>query len=205
MTKRDWKKDEKMIYAPKAKPSLIRIPPFHYLTFSGEGAPASKNFQEAVQSLFSVAYTLKFSVRKGLVIQDYQDYAVYPLEGIWSITEAAIKRGSFTKEDLVYTLMIRQPEFIHDEHVAWAIEQAQKKHPALPLSKIMYTQVEDGSCVQMLHVGSFDTESLSFDQMKAYIKEHHLSQRVLEHREIYLSDFNKTSPEKLKTILRYFI
>jgi len=205
MTKKDWKKDEKLIYAPKAIPSQLYIPPYNYLCFSGQGAPQSKAFQEAVQSLFSLAYTLKFSVRKGLVIQDYQDYAVYPLEGIWSITEEAQKRDSFTKDELVYTLMIRQPEFIHDEHVNWAKEQAQKKNPDLPLSRVEFKQIEDGNCVQMLHVGSFDNESQSFAQMKAFIHDHQLHQRVLEHREIYLSDFNKTAPEKLKTILRYFI
>jgi hypothetical protein len=200
MTKLDWKKDEKALYSPKSSPELITIPAMNHLVIRGSGAPSSPQFQKAVETLFSLSYGLKFAPRKGLVIQGYNDYAVYPLEGFWDISEAAIAKGSWTKDDLVYTLMIRQPEFISPSHVETIKQGLIKKD--LMLNEVSFQAIEEGLCAQILHVGSFDSEPESFKRLEGYIEEKGYRRKSKAHKEIYLSDFNKTKAENLKTILR---
>ena len=154
---------------PKSSPELITIPPMNYLVIRGHGAPSSPPFQKAVETLFSLSYGLKFAPRKGLVIEGYTDYAVYPLEGFWDISDAAIAKGSWTKEDLVYTLMIRQPEFITHSHVE-TIKQGLIKKDLL-LSEVSLQTLEEGLCAQILHVGSFDTEPASFKTLEDFVEE----------------------------------
>ena len=200
MTKLDWKKDEKALYSPKAVPALLTVPAMNYLTIKGSGAPASASFQKAVETLFSVSYGLKFAPRKGLVIEGYLDYAVYPLEGVWDISEEAQIKGTWTKDDLVYTLMIRQPDFIKESHVE-AIKKSLSKKDLL-LNEIRFETIEEGETAQILHIGPFDSEPESFKILEAFITEKGLERLSKTHKEIYLSDFNKTKPENLKTILR---
>jgi hypothetical protein len=201
--KTDWRKDEKTTYIPKSIPTLITIPTYTYLTIKGSGAPASEGFQKAVESLFSISYGLKFAPRKGLLIEGYEDYSVYPLEGFWDISEEAKLRGSWDKKDFVYTLMIRQPSFIHLDHLRDL--RAKIKKEELLWDQVMFEKIEDGPCLQMLHTGSFDDEPESFAKMDAYLNEQGYERRFKAHKEIYLSDFTKTKPEALKTTLRLFI
>lgn len=204
MIKQDWKKDEKHLYLPKATPMRLNVPSFKYLSIQGKGKPGSDAFQSAVEALFSLSYGLKFAPRKGLVIEGYVDYAVYPLEGLWDLSEEAKLRSTWTKDDLVYTLMIRQPDFIHEQHVE-AIKQRLKLTKQCPYDQVKLETIEDGACMQILHTGSFDTEAQSFEIMDDALKELGLQRKIKAHKEIYLSDFNKTKPENLKTVLRIFI
>jgi hypothetical protein len=201
--KPDWKRDEKTTYIPKSIPTLITIPAYTYLTIKGSGAPASEGFQKAVESLFSISYGLKFAPRKGLLIEGYEEYSVYPLEGFWDISEEAKLRGSWDKKDFVYTLMIRQPSFIHLDHLRDL--RAKIKKEELLWDQVMFEKIEDGLCLQMLHTGSFDNEAESFTKMDAYLNEQGYERRFKAHKEIYLSDFTKTKSEALKTTLRLFI
>jgi len=200
MTKLDWKKDEKALYLPKTTPSFLSVPALSYLTIKGQGAPASEGFQKAVETLFSLSYGLKFAPRKDLQIDGYVEYAVYPLEGLWDITEEAVEKVQWTKDDLVYTLMIRQPDFIKAEHVEAVKAKLAKK--ALLLDLVKLETIEEGETAQILHVGPFDLEPASFQKLEAFIQEKGFERPFKTHKEIYLSDFNKTSPDKLKTILR---
>jgi hypothetical protein len=200
MTRLDWKKDEKTIYSPKTTPVLLTLPAMNYLTINGRGAPASAGFQKAVETLFSLSYGLKFAPRKGLVIDGYSEYAVYPLEGLWDITQEAILRGTWTKDDLIYTLMIRQPEFIKENHIETIKKNLAKKE--LLLDQVKFETIEEGDIAQILHIGSFDSEPKSFKILDEYVTEKGLERKVKTHKEIYLSDFNKTQAENLKTILR---
>lgn len=200
MTKQDWKKDEKTIYRPKTSPVFLSLPPMNYLTISGSGSPSSASFQKAVETLFSLSYGLKFAPRKGLVIDGYSEYAVYPLEGLWDITKEAQTKGNWTNDDLVYTLMIRQPEFIHESHLEAIKKNLVKKE--LLLDQVHFETIEEGEIAQLLHVGSFDSEPLSFKILEDFITEKGHERKFKTHKEIYLSDFNKTKPENLKTILR---
>jgi len=201
--KHDWKKEEKLTYIPKTIPTLIAIPAYNYLSIKGTGAPSTPAFQKAIESLFSISYGLKFAPRKGLLIDDYHDYSVYPLEGFWSISQEAIEKGSWEKSDFVYTLMIRQPDFILQSHVDSV--KLKLKDKGFPLDQVNLEINEDGLCLQMLHMGSFDDEPESFAKMDAYLNDQGYERRFKAHKEIYLSDFTKTKPEALKTTLRLYI
>ena len=135
----------------------------------------------------------------------YFDFTVYPLEGVWSINDEVIAnfKGIINKEDLVYKLMIRQPDFVDDSFYEEMLEVAKKKKNNLLLEQLNFERISEGRCVQMLHLGSFDDESASFDRMEEFAKGAGLVRISKVHREIYLSDFRKVVPENLKTVLRF--
>jgi hypothetical protein len=147
------------------------------------------------------------SPKKGAAPAGYFDYAVYPLEGVWDISEEAKKAASLKldKDTLVFNLMIRQPDFVTEEYAAEVIEQTKKKKPHNLLGNVIFNLLEEKNCIQMMHVGSYDDEPASFKKMEDYCHEKNLIRESKIHREIYLSDARKVSPEKLKTVLRFNI
>lgn len=205
--KTDWKKAEKQFYLPKTKPELVKIPPFRFFSIRGEGDPNKKPFQENIGVLYSLAYAVKMSPKNNFAPKNYSEYTVYPLEGIWDLTEEAKRSGSMVldKAQLVYNLMIRQPDFVTPEFAAEAIERTKKKkfHPLL--EKVNFETIEDGLCIQMMHIGSYDDEPASFRQMEEFCHQNGYTRESKMHREIYLSDFRKVAPEKLRTVLRFRI
>ena len=205
LMKHEWKKQEKEVYLPKQTPELITIPSHQFFSIEGEGNPNGEAFAEAIGVLYSLSYGLKMLPKKGVTPVGYFDYSVYPLEGIWDISDKAKGAKIFDKNELVYKIMIRQPDFVDDELAQQIIEMTKKKKPHVLLDKVKFERIEDGLCVQMLHIGAYDDEPKSFEMMKEFCRNNHLLRGDLRHREIYLSDFRKTAPEKLKTVLRYFV
>ncbi len=207
--KYEWKKQEKNIYLQKETPTFVTVPKHKYFTIEGEGNPNGPGFSDKIGTLYSLAYAVRMMPKKGITPEGYFEYTVYPLEGVWDLNDKAKQAqkqiGTFDKEDLVYKIMIRQPDFVNEEVVKNAFEIVRKKENSPQYDQVKFEEIEDGPCVQILHVGSYDDEPRSFDQMKAFITENGRERRALTHREIYLSDFRKVSPEKLKTVLRYFI
>ncbi len=204
--KHEWKKTEKEVYLPKSRPALINIPEYKYIVLSGDGNPNSEFFSECIGALYSVAYAIKMTMKKSAnPPEDYQDWAVYPLEGIWDMAENAPKTidGKLNKDNFVFDLMIRQPDFVSEEFFAETIELSKKKKPHPLLEDIRFTKIEDGKCIQMMHVGSFDDEPQSFKEMEAFADSLALTRKGKSHREIYLSDFRKVETAKLKTVLRF--
>ena len=204
--KYEWKKSEKELYLPKAVPTLITVPKMKYFTISGKGDPNhSQEFQDKIGVLYSMAYAIRMMPKSGFTPDGYFEYTVYPLEGIWSFDEVGQKTTTFNKDNFVYKLMIRQPDFVSEALFRKALENTKVKKPNLLLDEVKFEEIEDGLCVQMLHLGAYDDEPKTFQQMQKFIDDYDYQKRSLEHREIYLSDFTKTSPEKLKTVLRYFV
>ena len=203
--KHEWRKKEKHIYLPKNKPELITIPDFKYFTIEGTGNPNSEGFQEYIEVLYSLSYAVKMSPKKGIEPVGYFDYTVYPLEGIWDINEEAKKQynGIINKDDLVFKLMIRQPDFVDSTFAQKIIEFTQKNKPHHLLDKIKFESLSDGYCVQMMHLGSYDNEPESFKIMEEFANDKKLKRKSMVHKEIYLSDARKVAPEKLKTVLRF--
>lgn len=197
----EWKKQEKEIYSVNTKPCVIDIPPQKYITVCGAGNPNNETFSEKVAALFSVAYKIKM-LYKSSVNNDREinDYSVYPLEGIWS---KAIQKDELVKEELQYTIMIRQPDFITKEIFDVALDITKKKKPNIYLADISFKTICDGKCVQMLHKGTFDNEPASFEIMDKYCLANGYKRIGINHREIYLNNANRTEKSKLKTILRY--
>lgn len=204
--KHEWRKKEKAIYLPKHKPERVTIPTYNYITLFGEGNPNSAFFSECIGVLYSLAYAIKMNL-KSMPEQPegYQDWTVYPLEGVWDITEEAKKHfdGQLNKDDLVFNLMIRQPDFITDAFFDEMLAFTQAKKPHALLDKVKYEKIEDGECIQMMHIGSYDDEPASFKRMEAFAESNNVKRKSKIHREIYLSDFRKVPEEKLKTLLRF--
>jgi len=203
--KHEWRKKEKEVYLPKNKPVIIQIPEYKYFTIKGAGNPNDDHFPEYIAVLYSLSYAVKMSPKKGLEPKGYFDYTVYPLEGIWDLKEEAKKKfdGKFDKNDLVFKLMIRQPDFVDEQFAMMMLEQTKKKKPHELLSSVKFEKMTDGECVQMMHLGSYDNEPESFKQMGDFAEQQDLARISKVHREIYLSDARKVAPEKLKTVLRF--
>ncbi len=204
--KHEWRKKEKSIYLPKNKPELINISEYVFIKLSGAGNPNDDFFSEYIQALYSVAYAIKMNLKKvEKKPENYRDWAVYPLEGVWDISENAKINidGRINKDDLIFDLMIRQPDFVNEDFFNESLNITKKKKPNDYLEKMQFQKISEGKCVQMLHIGSFDDEFKSFEQMEKFTSEVGLRRKSKNHREIYLSDFRKVEAAKLKTVLRF--
>jgi hypothetical protein len=203
--KHEWRKKEKEYYGPKNEPTEVTVPNFKFISISGEGNPNSELFSEHLAALYAMAYGIRMSPKKGILTEGYFDYTVYPLEGVWDINEEAKKNytGKLNKDDFVYDLMIRQPDFVTDELFEKILKQTFAKKKIDHLQKIKLVELKEGDCIQMLHVGSYDDEPESFQKMEAYAAKQGWTRTSKIHREIYLSDARKVALEKLKTVLRF--
>lgn len=204
LMKHEWKKHEKEFYLPKNKPEKVTIPSFNFFSIEGKGNPNDDFFADYIAALYSLAYAVKMSPKSGTAQAGYFEYTVYPLEGVWDISEDAKKNftGVPDKNTLVFNLMIRQPEFVTSDFAEEIIERTKKKKPNVLLDKVKFITIDEGQCLQMLHVGSYDDEPASFKLMEDFCAENGLIRESKKHREIYLSDARKVLPEKLKTVLR---
>jgi len=205
--KHDWKKNDKQFYLPKNKPETIVIPKFNYYTIGGKGNPNDDFFADYIGVLYSLSYAIKMSPKQGFAPEGYQEYTVFPLEGVWDIDEEAKKNynGTLDKNALVFKLMMRQPDFVSAGFALETIVRTKKKKPHELLEKVKFETIEDGLCVQMLHEGSYDSEPASFRQMKEFADAKNLVRINQSHREIYLSDARKVPADKLKTVLRFLV
>lgn len=204
--KHEWRKKEKAFYHPKNQPEIIEVPELNFITIHGEGSPDDSAFSDCIAALYSVAYTIKMMSKKHTYQpKGYADYTVYPLEGIWDIRDEvkAQFQGVIDKADLVYKLMIRQPDFVSESIYLEMLDIVKsKKHNAL-LTHINYEKITEGRCVQMLHLGPFTDEPKSFEKMEEFTAAQGLIRLSKIHREIYLSDFRRVTADKLKTVLRF--
>lgn len=201
----EWRKKEKQYYLPKAKPEVVKMEKFQFIQIKGNGNPNGDEFSEKVGALYSIAYAIKMMPKKGITPQGYFDYTVYPLEGIWGLDEEGRKKDILDKNNLVYNIMIRQPDFVNKQVFDLAVDLTKKKKFNKYLDEIEFDYIDEGMCVQMMHIGPFDEEYKTFEIMKEFCSDNKLSIKDKNHREIYISDFRKTSPEKLKTVLRYMV
>ena len=203
----EWKRAEKKFYLPGTKPELINIPAFRFFSVEGKGDPNDKFFAEYIGVLYSLSYAIKMSPKKGIAPEGYFEYAVYPLEGVWDISDEAKKAPSakLDKNSLIFNLMIRQPDFVNQEFAEEIIKLTKKKKPHPLLENVTFNTFEEGNCLQMMHIGSYDDEPESFRSMEDFCLENNFDRESKTHREIYLSDARKMSPDKLKTVLRFKI
>ncbi|WP_224752643.1 GyrI-like domain-containing protein [Metabacillus arenae] len=202
MKKYEWRKQDKDLYLPKSKPSIIKVESMKYLTLVGAGNPNCEPFKTAVEALYSLSYAIKMIHKKGNPPEGYFDYVVFPLEGVWDLDEEGRKLNYLEKDHLVYKLMIRQPDFLTEALFLSIVDDVKKKKPNPMHNKIKFEEIEEGLCLQMLHIGSYDEEERSFTQMAKYCEENGFTRVDKRHREIYISDLRKTDPAKLKTVLR---
>jgi hypothetical protein len=197
--KYDIKKTHKELYSPQSTEfTVVDVPEFRYIAVDGRGDPnTSPAYANAIEALYGVAYALKFASKKTVG----RDFVVGPLEGLWRADDptAFITRR---KETWEWTMMISQPDWITDDMVRAAVDAVSKKKDIPALGGIRLLTLAEGTCVQILHIGSYDDETPTLDRLH----NHYLPDNGLtfngDHHEIYLSDARRTAAAKLKTILR---
>ena len=202
----DFKKEYKEFYLPPERPEIVTVPRASYIAGRGSGDPNAPDgeYQRAIGVLYAVAYTLKMSYKTDHRIEGFFEYVVPPLEGFWW-QEGMSGMDYKNKAALQWISVIRLPDFVTEADFAWAVETASRKKK-LDCSKAEFLTVEEGLCVQIMHVGPFDDEPRSVALMDAYLRENgyenDLSAERLHH-EIYLSDARKAAPEKWRTVIRH--
>ena len=201
----EWRKHDKALYIPKQNPTVIDVGEYPYFTLSGEGNPNSEAFAQAIGVLYSLSYAVKMSPKRGAAPEGYYDYTVFPLEGIWDLADKSKADEPLDKDNLKYKIMIRQPEFLTEALAADTIEYTAKKKPNELLGNVEFERLSDGLCLQMLHLGSYDSEPGTFAIMQQFCDDNGYRRIRKSHKEIYLTDARKTAPEKLKTTLRFEI
>jgi hypothetical protein len=195
----DLKKEYKKLYNPSDKtPEIIEVPEFKFLMIDGKGID-NEEFQFSIQALFGVSYKVKFMIKKEKSI----DYVVMPLEGLWW----ADSMNDFlngNKETWKWTLMIMQPDFVKEEIIHKAIKEVKNKKSIASLDNLRFEKYEEGISGQIMHVGPFSEEHQNIVRIHKLIEESggKFNGKIQKHHEIYLNDFRKTTPEKLKTVLR---
>lgn len=199
--KYEWKKQEKEFYGAKKSPTLVTVPTQNYIMISGKGNPNDSDFSNRVSALYSLVYAIKMAYKATATQNEFDDFTVFPLEGIWQ----NIEKTELVKENLEYTIMIRQPEFICEDMVKAALERVKVKKPNPLFDEIDFGTMNDGKCVEILHIGAFDDEPISFEKMEQFMLSNSLERVKSYHREIYLNNANRVEKSKLKTILRYVV
>lgn len=202
----DFKKEYKELYAPKNNPEIRVIPEMHYLAVRGTGDPNEKDgaYQHAVGVLYAVAYTLKMSYKTDYAIPGFFEYVVPPLEGFWWQKDV-IGVDYRNKSSFNWISVIRTPDFITKKDFIWAVDTASQKKK-LDCSSAEFLTVDEGLCVQMMHLGVYDNEPATVALMDSYIEENGYENDITDtrhHHEIYLSDPRKGIPEKMKTVIRH--
>lgn len=202
----DFKKEYKEFYMPKNKPMIVNVPKANYVAVRGTGDPNEENgaYQQAISVLYAVAYTLKMSYKTDYKIKGFFEYVVPPLEGFWW-QENVDGINYADKASFHWISVIRLPDFVSEEDLAWAIETATKKKKT-DCSSAEFLTMEEGLCVQIMHLGAFDDEPATVAIMDNYIKENGYVNDITNkrlHHEIYLSDARKVVPEKWKTVIRH--
>ncbi len=206
MDKVDYKKVFKELYQPGTVPTTIEVPQMNFIQVDGHGDPNEPEgeYQQAVEILYALSYTIKMSLKKEESI-GYFEYVVPPLEGFWEI-EGNEDYDVNKKSKFVWTSMIRQPEFVDEAVFKIALELTRRKEPQLLLEKARFVSLTEGLCVQCMHLGSYDDEPATLEKMSQFIEANGMVFDLSEerkHHEIYLSDPRKGSPSSRKTILRY--
>lgn len=202
----DFKKEYKEFYMSKSVPEIVTVPKANYIAVRGMGDPNQEGgaYQSAVSILYAVAYTLKMSYKTDYRIEGFFEYVVPPLEGFWW-QEGVDGIDYGDKSTFHWISVIRLPEFVTKKDFDWAVEEAARKKK-LDCSLAEFLTIEEGLCVQIMHIGPFDHEPSTVALMDQYIAKNGYANDMNEnrlHHEIYLSDARKVAPEKWKTIIRH--
>ena len=202
----DFKKEYKEFYMPKNKPEIVTVPKANYIAVRGKGNPNEIDgaYQQAISILYAVAYMLKMSYKTEHKIEGFFEYVVPPLEGFW--WQDNVDGIDYAdKAAFNWISVIRLPEFITKKDFEWAVETASEKKK-LDCSSAEFLTVDEGLCVQIMHIGAFDDEPQTVALMDEYIAQNGYENDITEsrlHHEIYLSDARKVAPEKWKTVIRH--
>ena len=202
----DFKKEYKEFYMPKNKPEIVNVPKANYIAVKGKGDPNEESgaYQQAISVLYAIAYTLKMSYKTDYKIEGFFEYVVPPLEGFWW-QDHVDGVGYSNKSTFNWISVIRLPDFVTQKDFDWAAQTATRKKK-LDCSSAEFLTIEEGLCVQIMHLGPFDSEPETVDLMDTYLKKNGYVTDITDvrlHHEIYMSDARKIAPEKWKTVIRH--
>lgn len=202
----DFKKEYKEFYLPKNKPQIVNVPKANYIAIRGQGNPNEEGgaYKQAIGILYAVAYTLKMSYKTDYKIDGFYEYVVPPLEGFWW-QDGICGVDYSNKATFNWISVIRLPDFITKKDFDWAVKTASEKKK-VDCSKAEFLTIEEGLCVQIMHIGSFDDEPATVTLMDKYLEENGYKKDFSDtrlHHEIYLSDPRKSTPDKQKTVIRH--
>ena len=203
----DFKKTQKELYQPGAKPSIIDVPEMIFIMVDGRGDPnTSEEYQKAVEALYGFAYSIKMSKMGGNQPKGYFDFVVPPLEGLWWTEGGEYEPGKTDKSEFLWTSMLRMPKFVTPEAFEAAKEALAKKKPNIDTSIARLEVFTEGLCAHVMHTGTYDDEPATIELLKEFIANSGFKLDLSDkrkHHEIYMNDPRKTPPERLKTIIRY--
>ncbi|NLM74917.1 MAG: transcriptional regulator [Clostridiaceae bacterium] len=204
----DFKKEYKELYLPGSKPYIIDVPKMRFIMVDGKGNPnTSESYKEAVEILYGLSYSIKMSKKSGNQPEGYFDYVVPSLEGLWWFEDDYFDGNVIDRKDeFVWIMMIRQPEFVTQEVFETAKEVLSKKKPGLDISRARLEDFTEGLCAQVMHIGPYDDEGPTVAVLEEYIESQGYRTEMSgmrQHHEIYISDPRRTAPEKLKTVIRH--
>lgn len=192
---------------PKNKPEIVNVPAANYIAVRGKGDPNEEGgaYPRAIRILYAVAYTLKMSYKTEHKMEGFFEYVVPPLEGFWQ--QDTMREGvDYSRKDRFrWISVIRLPDFVTEKDLAWAVETAGRKKK-IDCSSAEFLTIDEGLCVQIMHLGPFDDEPAAIALMDTFLKENGYVNDITEkrlHHEIYLSDARKAAPEKWKTVIRH--
>lgn len=191
---------------PSQMPAMVEVPEANYLAVRGKGNPNKEGgeYKRAIEMLYSVAYTLKMSYKTDHRIEGFFEYVVPPLEGFWW-QEGIEGMDLSRKDEFCWISVIRLPDFVTREDFEWAVATATKKKK-IDCSKVEFVTIDEGLCVQILHIGAYDDELRSVALMAEWMEQNGYKadfSTKRQHHEIYLSDVRKTPAEKLRTVIRH--
>ena len=202
----DYKKEYKEFYMPKNKPEIVNIPKMNFIAVRGVGDPNEEGgaYKEAIGLLYAIAFTIKMSKKGSHQIDGYFDYVVPPLEGFW--WQEGIDGIDYSRKDEFHWIsVIRLPDFVMESDFAWAVEEATRKKKT-DFSKVEFLTIEEGMCVQCMHIGPFDREPETIALMDQFLQENGYENDFSKdrlHHEIYLSDARRVPAEKWRTVIRH--
>ena len=202
----DYKKEYKEFYMPEKKPSIVMVPSMNYIGVRGQGDPNEEEgeYKQSIGLLYGIAYTIKMSKKGDHQMDGYFDFVVPPLEGFW--WQDGVKGVDYSrKEDFRWISLIRLPDFVTRDEYQWAVEEGTMKKKK-DFSKVEFLSIDEGLCVQCMHIGPYDAEPETVALMHEFIDQQGYTLDITDerhHHEIYLSDARKVAPEKLKTVIRH--
>ena len=197
--KTDFKKTLDSYRAKAGEFRTIEVAPAQYLMVDGHGDPNdSEEFTAAITALYPIAYKLKFASKRELD----RDYVVPPLEGLWWSSDMDSFTTARDRSKWDWTLMIMTPEWITAEMFDAAVDAAASSADRSLLERVRFETLDEGLCVQTLHIGSFDDEGPVLEAMHSQVIPERGLAMTGRHHEIYLSDFRRVEPAKQRTILR---
>ena len=204
----DVKKALRELYVPPTRPTIVDVPEMTFVMVDGAGNPNDEEgaYARAIQTLYSLTYTIKMSDRAGSAPEGFFEFAVPPLEGLWTFPLEQFDGVHVPKDALIWTSMIRLPEFVTPEVLDWACTEVARKKKDVDTSRARVETWTEGLCVQIMHIGPYDAEPESVERMHAWAESQGYVVDLSDerrHHEIYLGDPRRTASDRLKTVVRH--